>query len=61
MAKTPINNPGEIAKRNQSGTVVVLEITYATIAAGIDSNMETSARLPVVLRIVLKAWDAHPA
>ena len=59
MAKTPINNPGEIAKRNQSGTVVVLEITYATIAAGIDSNMETSARLAVVLRIILKAGDAH--
>lgn len=61
MAKTPINNPGEIAKRNQSGTVVVLEITYATIAAGIDSNMETRARLAVVLRIILKAGDAHPA
>lgn len=60
MAKTPINNPGEIAKRAQSGTVVVLEITYATIAAGIDSNMETSARLAVVLRIILKAGDAHP-
>lgn len=61
MAKTPINNPGEIAKRNQSGTVVVLEITYATIAAGIDSIMETRARLAVVLRIILKAGDAHSA
>lgn len=59
MAKSPISNPGEIAKRNQSGTVAVLEITYATIAAGIESNMETRARLAVVLRIILKAGDAH--
>src|SRR5579864_2113358 len=51
MAKTPINNPGEMAKRNQSGMLIVLEMTYASIAAGIESNMETNARLAVVLRI----------
>src|SRR5690348_3456990 len=51
MAKTPISNPGEIAKRNQSGMLIILEMTYATIAAGVESNMETSARLAVVLRV----------
>src|ERR1051325_1674777 len=51
MAKTPINKPGEIAKRNQSGLLIVLEMTYATIAAVIENNMEASARLAVVLRI----------
>src|SRR5579872_307809 len=51
MANSPINNPGEIAKRNQSGMLIVLEMTYASIAAGIESHMETNARLAVVLRI----------
>ena len=61
MANSPINNPGEIAKRNQSGMLIVLEMTYASIAAGIESNMETNARLAVVLGIILKAGDAHSA